>query len=297
MTKLIPITYHSKKYQPFIKSTISEVAGHIDKNLISVSGEYSLHTEYSFMRRKFDSPLIADLSYIRDGQLYGIPQLWKNDNWAKEFATFIIRLVGDNQLPTIIEIHPPFKDYCPSVDSFLERYNHFEETIKVVFPDTTILLENRSGTMYRGSDFLIETGSDVIDICSKLSMTSMKLEIVLDYPQLFSAEKIKMGEITDGSLEKILHFNTMIARHRAIIGGFHLWGKRKKPTDKRPISHVGDLNSFFSGNLDHKQRFLESMCVAFADSKERFFVPEVNSCEADVHSIVEDLITTGFEFV
>lgn len=297
MAKLIPITYHSKKYQPFIESHISEVAGHIDKKKISVLGEYSLHTEYSYMGRKFDSPLIADLPCIRNANINGIPQLWKGEDWAKEFATFIIRLIDNNNPPKIIEIHPPFKDYCTSVDSFLEIYWRFEEKIKTEFPNTIILLENRFGTLYKGSGFLVETGNDVVDICSKLSNSDIKLEIVLDYPQLFSAEKIKLGEITDSSLEKIFHFNANIAQYKAKIGGFHLWGKRKGPTDKRWVPHVGDLNSFFSGNQDHKLKFLASMLETYADSKERFFVPEVNSGEEDVHSIVQDLLASGFEFV
>ena len=55
---LIPITYHSKKYPVGITSNIDEIAGNFDKSSISPIRKYSLHTEYSHMKRKLDNSLI-----------------------------------------------------------------------------------------------------------------------------------------------------------------------------------------------------------------------------------------------
>ena len=49
---LIPITYHSKKYPENVKSYIDEIAGNFDKDIINPTRKYSLHTEYSHMKRQ-----------------------------------------------------------------------------------------------------------------------------------------------------------------------------------------------------------------------------------------------------
>ena len=55
---LIPIIYHGKKYPFGIKSEIEEIAGHLDKEEINPHEKYSLHTEYSHMKRELNSNLI-----------------------------------------------------------------------------------------------------------------------------------------------------------------------------------------------------------------------------------------------
>lgn len=55
---LIPITYHSKKYPENVISNIDEIAGNFDKDTIDPKRKYSLHTEYSHMKRKLDNCLI-----------------------------------------------------------------------------------------------------------------------------------------------------------------------------------------------------------------------------------------------
>ena len=61
---------------------------------------------------------------------------------------------------------------------------------------------------------------------------------------MFSAELIKMDSI---KLDKIIKFNNNIANYIDLIGGFHLWGKRKN-SKGRWTPHTGDLNTFFSNN-------------------------------------------------
>ena len=55
---LIPITYHSKKYPVGVMSNIDEIAGNFDKDTIKPQRKYSLHTEYSHMKRKLNNKLI-----------------------------------------------------------------------------------------------------------------------------------------------------------------------------------------------------------------------------------------------
>ena len=115
----------------------------------------------------------------------------------------------------------------------------------------------------------------------------------IDYPQVFSAELIKMDNI---NLKKILSFNNNLMLFRESIGGFHTWGKRKSEKG-RWAPHTGNLDTFFSNHEKLKQEFLESILQTFNDDIERCFVPEVNSGESDLLSIVSDMEQAGFAFI
>lgn len=164
---------------------------------------------------------------LKNSEKENIPQLWKNKEWAREFADFIIELVGDNIPPEIIEIHPPFNDYCNDFSMFFDIYEEFKKII-VKFPKTNIFIENRCGAFYKGGKFIISNGKSIIQFLQELQKRNLKLKLVLDYPQVFSAEAIKMDNI---KLKKINEFNNNIKPYISYIGGFHLWGKRKSKTD------------------------------------------------------------------
>ena len=283
---LIPITYHSKKYPKNVISNIDEIAGNFDKSSISPTRKYSLHTEYSHMKRVLDNPLINKYPKLKNSHKDNVPELWKDKKWAEEFASFIIELIGNNNPPEIIEVHPPFNNYCNDLDTFFDIYTVFEKIILKHYPDINIFIENRCGTFYRGGKFLISNGKSVISFLDELSKRNLRLKLVLDYPQIFSAETIKMDNI---NLKKILEFNKNINKYINYIGGFHLWGKRKSEKG-RWTPHTGDLNTFFSNNEELKKEFITSICETFNDNKKRYFVPEVNSSEEDLQSIVNDLL-------
>ena len=141
---LIPITYHSKKYPVGITSNIDEIAGNFDKSSISPIRKYSLHTEYSHMKRKLDNSLINKYPKLKSSQKDNIPQLWKDKEWAQEFANYIIDLIGNNQPPEIIEVHPPFNDYCLDFDNFFDTYIEFERIILQKYPNVKIFIENNT---------------------------------------------------------------------------------------------------------------------------------------------------------
>lgn len=101
------IEYNSVSYPQGYCSTIKEVAGHLDKEDIEIADNYSLHTEYSYGKRKFNSRLISNFEELKISHKDGVPQLWKTDKWAKEFAHFIIESTKYKTSPSIIEIHPP----------------------------------------------------------------------------------------------------------------------------------------------------------------------------------------------
>ena len=252
---LIPITYHSKKYPVGVISNIDEIAGNFDKDSINPQRKYSLHTEYSHMKRKLDSKLINKYPELKSSERDNVPQLWKNKKWAKEFANFIIELIGNNISPEIIEIHPPFNDYCDSFSDFFDIYGEFEKIILKKFPDVKIFIENRCGTFYRGGKFIISNGKSIIQFLQELKDRNLSLKLVLDYPQVFSAESIKMDNI---ELKKIIDFNNNIKEYISYIGGFHLWGKRKSQTG-RWTSHIGNLNTFFSNNDLLKDEFIKTI--------------------------------------
>jgi hypothetical protein len=289
---LIPITYHSKKYPKNVISNIDEIAGNFDKDIINPKREYSLHTEYSHMKRKLDNRLINKYTELKKSERENIPQLWKSKEWAREFANFIIELVGNNIPPKIIEIHPPFNDYCKNFSLFFDIYEEFEKIISAELPNTNIFIENRCGTFYKGGKFIISNGKSIIQFLQELEVRKLRLKLVLDYPQVFSAESIKMDDI---KLKKIIEFNNNIKPYISHIGGFHLWGKRKSQTG-RWTSHTGDLNTFFSNNNLLKDEFISSVVNTFDDNDIRFFVPEVNSSEEDLQSIIFDLLKYDVKF-
>lgn len=283
---LIPITYHSKRYPENIVSNIDEVAGNFDKSCINPKRKYSLHTEYSHMKRKLDNELINKYNNLKKSHKDGVPQLWKDKEWADEFADFIIELIGNNIPPEIIEVHPPFNDYCPNFSCFFDIYEVFEKKILRKYPSVNIFIENRCGTFYKGGKFLISNCKSIIDFLNELKSRDIRLKLVLDYPQVFSAEAIKMDSI---KINKIIDFNKNINTYIDYIGGFHLWGKRKS-SKGRWTPHTGNLNIFFSNDNLLKSEFINSVKTTFDDNKARYFVPEVNSGEDDLQSIVNDLL-------
>ncbi len=283
---LIPVQYHSRKYPGHIIPEIDEIAGHFDTAEIDIPRKFSLHTEYSYGARRLDSEIIRQFPAIRESNKNGVPQLWRSKQWASEFAGFIKSLCGDIS-SEIIEIHPPFSDYTPSIDDFLSIYSEFESKILSYYPSSLILIENRSGSTYRGGKFIISRGRDLLSLCEQVSSKGLQLRITLDLPQLLTAYGGPQN-ISPDALSKILN------RQNAIQGmtkGIHLWGKRKS-SNGRTVSHAGDLNSYFESN-EKKAIFLKWLKEFLTDGNTRYFVPEVNSSNEDLGSIVRDLEDCG----
>lgn len=219
-----------------------------------------------------------------------VPQLWFNKEWALSFAYYIKELTKGYPPPELIEIHPPFKDYMEDIQSFINVYQYFEEKIFSLFSDTKILLENRCGSIYRGSRFLIMKVEDIILLVDELKKSGLKLRLALDIPQLFTAHPGSLN-----SAEKMINVLEKLKPIASYIHGVHIWGKRKSE-NARSIAHVGDLNSYFDYKEELKQIFLAKLAEIFNDDIERYLVLEVNSGNEDMLSILNDLITAGFSF-
>ena len=82
---------------------------------------------------------------------------------------------------------------------------------------------------------------------------------------------------------------------RDLIRGIHLWGK-KSNINGRFTSHVGNLDTYFQ-NKELKEVFLKEIFNLLNDGKSRYFVPEVNSSEENLQSIVKDMIDVGYKFI
>ena len=141
MSQLIPVKYGKKEYPEDITPSIEELACHFDVCSLNPSMDYSLHTEYSYGPRKFRSDLVNKNSTLVDSSKKGVPELWKGGEWAIEFSTFLEELVGENNPPAIIEIHPPFSNYIKCLEEFSEIYSIFEIKINKIFPNTNIFIE------------------------------------------------------------------------------------------------------------------------------------------------------------
>ena len=164
MSYLIPIQYHDKRYPDEIEPYIKEVSGHFDATELIIDNPISLHTEYSYGKRNFSSNIISNFSTLRNCHKNFVPQLWYSSKWSIEFSKFILSLTNSNSNLKIIEIHPPFNDYCQNIGYFLSRYESFENYITSKLPDVEILIEHRSGSMYKGANFLVSKSNDILKL-------------------------------------------------------------------------------------------------------------------------------------
>lgn len=278
------VEYNNTKYPEGYISDIKEVAAHFDKDNIEVSEKYSLHTEYSYGKRKFDTELTSKFPELVVAQKDGVPQLWKTEEWASQFADFVIALTASYNSPTTIEIHPPFNDYC-TLDEFIERYKVFENKIKKQFPNTNIVIENRSGSVYHGGKFLIGKAKEIVALCEQIKDHNLKLRIVLDFPQLLTAENIDTLKFKQDKYQNAID---MICQYRDLIKGIHIWGKKKSESG-RWVAHCGNFDTYFDGNNDSKMAFISGMEKICIDKQKRYLVPEVNSGIGDLSLILNDI--------
>ena len=279
------VQYGGNTYPDGIVPELVEIAGHLDKDYIEDFPEYSLHTEYSYGKRNFSSALINMYPVLCKANKEGVPQLWKSSDWASQFADFVISLTNKHTAPKVIEIHPPFSDYC-DIDLFIERYSVFEEHIHKCYPSTEIVIENRAGSIYHGGRFIISKAVEIAELCKKIQDTKTNLGVVLDFPQLLTAEHIKTESFDHNKYSAAID---KIYPYRDTIKGIHIWGKKKNASG-RWVAHNGTLDTFIENPAD-KEFFISGIRRICSDGKPRFFVPEVNSGESDLKAVVKDVLS------
>ncbi len=281
------VKYHKHEYPTGIPLRIEEIAAHFDITSINGNLDRSLHTEYSYGKRKWNSKVVQKFPELVYAQRDGVPQLWKNKLWAEQFADFIIALNGSSPAPKVIEIHPPFNDYT-DITGFVSCYSVFEHKIIEHYPDVDILVENRCGSVYHGGRFVLSTINDLELLCNVIENHRLQLKLAYDVPQIFTAHNVKVADEYIRLVEETKEI-------RKFIGGVHLWGKKFSSTGRK-ISHCGDFNTFF-GNQSVKESFLHSLQECFDDAIVRKMVLEVNSGTEDLLSIIHDLFNAGFTFI
>ena len=291
MIKLRMVKYGKHRYPATIPLSIEEVAGHFDIRALKPKMNYSLHTEYSFTNRKWLYEPATRFPVLCAANHKEIPQLWYSTEWAQEFAEFAIELVGDNQDPSIIEIHPPFEDYCPDIQTFLNRYQIFEKIIKSRFHDVKIMIENRSGSRYGKSAFLFSKVDSLISLSKEIDRSGSDLRITLDIPQVYTAHNVKQN-----SSDRIVSLLHQLKGIRHNISGIHLWGKKENENGRRS-AHSGDLNTYFYHDIMLKDNFLKALHSLLDDEVVRVLVLEVNGSNEDLHSIIKDLDTISVQYV
>lgn len=280
------VKYHTQSYPTDIPLRIEECAAHLDITSVDADLRYSLHTEYSYGKRKLDSALLTNFPALVGAHKDGVPQLWKDEQWAAEFAQFVFALAG-GATPAVIEVHPPFGDYT-DFDSFIRSYSVFERLITERFPEVDLLIENRCGSVYKGGRFLVSKSQEVETLCNLIVQHGLRLKIAYDVPQIYTAHNVKkQSQFID-----LLH---QAEAFREQIGGVHLWGKRKSETGRK-VAHCGDLTSYFEGDMETKALFLQQFNKCFDDGICRKMVLEVNSGNEDMLSIITDLRENGVVF-
>ncbi|MEM2272063.1 MAG: hypothetical protein QXP56_05275 [Archaeoglobaceae archaeon] len=282
----IPVQYGKLKYPGGISPKIIEVPCHFDILGIATQKNYSLHTEYSYGKRKFRNPSLEKLKEISSANYKGIPLLWFSKRWAIEFADFILYVTAETDEPEYIEIHPPFNDYS-NIEKFLELYKLFEERIQMKFANAKILLENRTGTTYTNGKFIVSSLAQVIEFLQKCRTSGVKLELALDIPALITAERRRFR-----SIQGVSEIIDALNEFKGSIAAFHLWGKTRGGG-----AHGGDLNILFKMKIDIKEYFLTELFRVFSDGKKRYFLPEINTNSEDLRKLLDEIKAYGAKFV
>ncbi len=280
-SRLVLLRYGHQTFPDGVIPRMLEVPAHLDIQRIIVSGDYSLHTEYASKSRKFNSPLLDGLDSLKESHRKDVPEPWASVAWAQEFAVLVTRQVAGNPAPSQIEIHPPFCSTSSTIDTFLERYEVFEQAIHAVYPDCGIVLENRSGTKHP-SKFLLSDSDSILAMGQALQQSSLKLGIALDLPQMFTA--------TYGSKHLVgLEGVALIKRLMPIrdrIHTLHLWGRGAGGG-----AHGGGLEGVFV-STDARQACLKALRNLVSDGGSRYLVLEVRRA-VDVAGIIQDLEGAG----
>lgn len=291
LDNFILVEYNNLSYPEGCTAQIQEVAAHFDKDAIDPKCAYSLHTEYSYGKRKFNTELISKYPALISANKDGVPQLWRSAAWASEFADFIVNLVDGHSAPTIIEIHPPFNDYC-TLSEFADYFRIFEKKIYDAYPEVIIVIENRAGSLYHGGRFLVGKAKEIVALCNLIKSEELQLGVVLDFPQLLTAENIDPLKF---KAEKYQSAIQAISGHRDLIKGIHIWGKKKSATG-RWVAHAGNFDTYFGDNDAVKEIFLSGIREICNDGLPRFLVPEINSGVSDLEAIIQDLILLSTYF-
>lgn len=261
-----------------IPTRLSEVACNFDTKGLNVKQEYSLHTEYAYGPRRFENPVFTDYPILSQEVLDGIPLLWKNTEWSISFFEYIAAMVNNNRPPDVVEIHPPFKDYCSNFHDFMEVFLPFEDLIKNKYSNSLTVIENRVGTLYPGN-FLLENKNDIVDLLQLISKSQSSLKLVLDIPQFLST----FGNKYRMDINEIIQSFEYFSEYKHLINGVHIWGRRGR-------AHIGDLNSLFFDDPELKTNFLRFLSSFFDDGITRLLVPEINGTPQTIFdNILEDL--------
>jgi hypothetical protein len=300
--KLIPIKYNEMKYPEDITPYIQETSANFrDSEINDTELPYiSLHTDaaFGYTEKQSPSPLLKKFPALQNSCLkigkQWVPRLWFDKKWANEFSGFVTELLSDTDCKKvkIIEIHPPFKDYCTSFENFIGHYKIFEDKILQKIPDVVIHIENRCkyGTRYTKGKYLLASTSDIIGFSEILSNSDIKLRMVIDFPQLLT-EPCGPNPLSEEMIKNVI---TPLKECADFIDGLHIWGKQP---GKAGTSHKKDLDTYFGNDHALKKYFLSEIHNLFDDGKVRYFVPEVNSTNDVLYSIVNDFREAGLDFI
>ena len=312
MVKFIPVQCQNYKYPSDIKPKIQERSANFFRTDIEKTNfQYlSLHTDYPKVWHEPQRSKILSSGFLKEfpfifKNIYDsgedcFSKLWCSDKgWSKDFSAFLIRLTEgiEPKRIKIIEIHPPFDEYCKLLETFIERYATFEEEVSKKFPSAKICIENRynNSKTKKFGNFILSTNEDMIKLTELISKSHLKLQLVVDFPQLFSEHYDDKLISEEWMIEKVL---TPLSEIKNFIAYTHIWGKTI-----RGAAHNADLNTYFKENNKVKDCFLREICKLFDDGTARYFLPEVYrknakmSVEDSIESIVNDLRRFDIEFV
>lgn len=271
-------------------SSVKMVDGHFDADPVAETGRYFLSTEFSYGRRKFNSYPVAKCGEVIRMSRDGLPLLWSSKEWSLSFVRFIELLTQGAAQPEVIEVYPPFTDYMPAINDFLNVYLYFEDGMKRLFPGSKIMICNRTKAVKRDMKFLISSVNDIQRLCDAIAKYQFDLRISLDVSQLLETEAYHTRYLGD---DKIRLLFGKVKGFRDYVGGIHVLGKMGG-AEGRKRTNTWDFDSMFGSSRKKKTAFLESLTFVFDDEVQRYFVPEITSGIEEMDSVICDLQGAGF---
>jgi hypothetical protein len=290
MGRLVPVECRGRPYPKWITPQYAEVSAHFDvKPRVKVQPRYCLHTESSTKKRSFSSPFVEGLEHLGAKSHPPVPELWLGNGWVDDFVTFIKRFIAESacgRSPGLLEIHPPFRDYCCSVDTFLVRFRRFAAGVRDM--NCGILIENRN--RHSSREFLLSNLDSVCSFAEALQDSAeTRLKFVIDIPQLLNAEAFDPHVAGAANQLSTIFSRLSAPTVRPYVGSIHLHGRKGQKM------HQGNLDDLLGKT---KPDFLCSLRGFVEAGGDLYFLPELPlGTRQDVADIVRDLQDAGIGFL
>ncbi len=186
-----------------LPGSLAEFPGHLDAPRPAPRGGYVLRAETGAGPRACVSPLLKGLNVLRECRQGGVPRLWLQPAWTREFYLHLHRLLRGLPAPRCILLSPPRIADCPTLVEFLTLYRPLEAELARRKPGVRLLLENRAAQTPDEPQSLVARIQDLVALVRAAEAQGLTLGLALNLPQLFHAH-FGDGPPTARQVEEVL---------------------------------------------------------------------------------------------